>query len=380
MRSDHTIMEAHTYKSISLVVIFVALLPVMAVQAGLDLSFTDTSPPAPLTDDVVPVGGSFSISVVASAPINTVAAVDFNVTWSPEGGVDYTGVSAGGFLPGALAVGVDTNTPGSQRVGVTTTSGMNTVESGTLLTLSFVKLTGEGSVTFGFSGISALNLNLEEIANVSSTPSGDISLPVVLTSMSAEVSRNGVTIEWHTGHELDNAGFNVLRSSFADGQFKKLNTDMIEGSGTSALPHEYRYVDSDVVSGHTYYYQIESVSLLGRRSAWKTMVVVVRNDALNPPDESELGQNFPNPCNPDTWIPYVLSTEADVKVEIYNSGGQLIRRIDVGYKAAGRYLSKDQAAHWDGRSSSGEHVPSGVYFYCIKAGEFVAARKLVVLQ
>ena len=202
MRSDHTIMEAHTYKSISLVVIFVALLPVMAVQAGLDLSFTDTSPPAPLTDDVVPVGGSFSISVVASAPINTVAAVDFNVTWSPEGGVDYTGVSAGGFLPGALAVGVDSNTPGSQRVGVTTTSGMNTVESGTLLTLSFVKLTGEGSVTFGFSGISALNLNLEEIADVSSTPSGDISLPVVLTSMSAEVSRNGVTIEWHTGHEL----------------------------------------------------------------------------------------------------------------------------------------------------------------------------------
>ncbi|MBM3238248.1 T9SS type A sorting domain-containing protein [Candidatus Poribacteria bacterium] len=91
-------------------------------------------------------------------------------------------------------------------------------------------------------------------------------------------------------------------------------------------------------------------------------------------------QNYPNPFNPDTWIPFKLATDASVTINIYNQKGQLIRTIALGQKAAGMYLSKDRAAYWDGRDDFGEKVSSGVYFYSLRAGEFIATRKLVVVK
>jgi hypothetical protein len=99
-----------------------------------------------------------------------------------------------------------------------------------------------------------------------------------------------------------------------------------------------------------------------------------------PPDASELSQNFPNPFNPETWIPFQLKEAADVKISIYDASGKVIRVLNLGEKPAGFYTSKETAAYWDGRNISGEKVASGVYFYTIKAGNFSATNKMIIAK
>jgi Leucine-rich repeat (LRR) protein len=101
-------------------------------------------------------------------------------------------------------------------------------------------------------------------------------------------------------------------------------------------------------------------------------------DAL--PKRTQLLANYPNPCNPETWIPYQLKEDTHVAIKIYTSTGQLVRILDLGYKPAGFYVSRDTSAHWDGRNASGESVVSGIYFYTVQAGDFAAVRKLTVLK
>ncbi|MFC1712669.1 NPCBM/NEW2 domain-containing protein [Candidatus Poribacteria bacterium] len=98
------------------------------------------------------------------------------------------------------------------------------------------------------------------------------------------------------------------------------------------------------------------------------------------PKHNSLLQNFPNPFNPETWIPYQLSEDSEVTVRIYSATGQLIRKIDLGYREAGSYVTRDAAAYWDGKSEAGERVASGVYFYSIQAGGYGATRKMTVAQ
>ncbi len=93
-----------------------------------------------------------------------------------------------------------------------------------------------------------------------------------------------------------------------------------------------------------------------------------------------LFQNFPNPFNPETWIPFSLSEPEHVKISICSSTGQLVRTLDLGEKLPGAYLSKDKAVYWDGTNEEGEEVASGTYFYTIKAGEFEDSRKMIVLR
>ena len=91
-------------------------------------------------------------------------------------------------------------------------------------------------------------------------------------------------------------------------------------------------------------------------------------------------QNFPNPFNPETWIPYQLAVDADVSISIYDVQGHRIRRIELGTRAAGLYLAKETAAYWNGRNDSGELVSSGVYYYHLGAGDFHATRRMVIVK
>ena len=101
---------------------------------------------------------------------------------------------------------------------------------------------------------------------------------------------------------------------------------------------------------------------------------------LQTPPASALLQNYPNPFNPETWIPYQLKEDADVQIRIYTATGRLVRTLDLGSKLADAYISRERAAYWDGNNESGEQVASGVYFYHIRAGEFLAVRKMLVLR
>ena len=96
------------------------------------------------------------------------------------------------------------------------------------------------------------------------------------------------------------------------------------------------------------------------------------------PKETSLSPNYPNPFNPETWIPYQLSEPADVTVSIYSVDGKLVRTLALGHQPAGVYRSRSRAVHWDGRNAFGEPVASGVYFYTLNAGEFTATRKMLI--
>ena len=98
------------------------------------------------------------------------------------------------------------------------------------------------------------------------------------------------------------------------------------------------------------------------------------------PKETSLLPNYPNPFNPETWIPYQLSEPAAVTLHIYAVDGRLIRTLALGHQPAGIYQSKNRAAYWDGRNEIGESVASGVYFYTLIADDFTATRKMLILK
>ncbi len=98
------------------------------------------------------------------------------------------------------------------------------------------------------------------------------------------------------------------------------------------------------------------------------------------PAETELLVNYPNPFNPETWIPYRLAEDTVVTLTIYDLNGQIVRTIDVGLQTAAAYESQSKAIYWDGRNVTGEQVASGVYFYHLSAGDYSATRKMVILK
>ena len=98
------------------------------------------------------------------------------------------------------------------------------------------------------------------------------------------------------------------------------------------------------------------------------------------PEETALLPNYPNPFNPETWIPYQLAEPADVTLIIHAVNGVLVRRLALGYQAAGIYQTRNRAAYWDGKNEIGEPVASGVYFYTLTAGDFNATRKMLIMK
>ena len=98
------------------------------------------------------------------------------------------------------------------------------------------------------------------------------------------------------------------------------------------------------------------------------------------PKETLLLANYPNPFNPETWIPYHLAKDADVTLHIYDVGGSLVRQLDLGHQTAGIYQSRIRAAYWDGKNEVGESVASGLYFYTLTANDFTATRKMLIIK
>ena len=98
------------------------------------------------------------------------------------------------------------------------------------------------------------------------------------------------------------------------------------------------------------------------------------------PAETALLRNYPNPFNPETWIPYQLSADSEVILSIYDSNGERVRQLDLGYQPVGTYTDRAKAAYWDGRNEFGEAAASGVYFYHLSTGDYSATRRMVIIK
>ena len=127
------------------------------------------------------------------------------------------------------------------------------------------------------------------------------------------------------------------------------------------------------IASETFTYTVTSETI---RQAF--MPITLKNVGI--PRHSLLLQNYPNPFNPETWIPYQIKEPAEVVIRIYNAKGQIVRLLDLGQRAAGFYISRARAAHWDGHNDAGEKVASGIYFYLFETGDFSAVRKMIILK
>ena len=108
------------------------------------------------------------------------------------------------------------------------------------------------------------------------------------------------------------------------------------------------------------------------------LLIAILPDRL--PKQTQLLPNYPNPFNPETWIPFELSQDSKVSVTIYNIAGTPVRTISMGYLEAGRYVSQSRAVYWDGKTDGGELVASGTYFYTLKTADYMSTQKMIILK
>ena len=125
--------------------------------------------------------------------------------------------------------------------------------------------------------------------------------------------------------------------------------------------------------------QAETMGLLDSASR-RGIAVLEYLLATLTPKETALLPNYPNPFNPETWIPYQLTHDADVSLVIYDTNGVMVRAMNLGHQPAGFYTERSRAVYWDGRNDSGETVASGVYFYRLRAGDYSHIRRMVIVK
>ena len=128
--------------------------------------------------------------------------------------------------------------------------------------------------------------------------------------------------------------------------------------------------------------QIDLLIASGDRSpaAMRALIYFQQLIATARPEKTQLLANYPNPFNPETWIPYELATDTDVRLTIYNAQGIVVRVLHLGQQSAGYYTDRQRAAYWDGRNALGEQVASGIYFYQLETDDMSSLRKMVILK
>ena len=183
--------------------------------------------------------------------------------------------------------------------------------------------------------------------------------------------------------ELGNQGQNLTADVNRDGVVTVLDLVLAAGmfEGAAAAPSAQPQVPETLTAVEVQGWLIEARSLEATDPIMKRGFVVLEQLLVSlTPTETKLLANYPNPFNPETWIPYRLAEEAFVTLTIYDQTGQVVRALDVGHRIAAPYESQSKAIYWDGRNNLGEQVASGVYFYHLSAGEYSATRRLVILK
>jgi hypothetical protein len=188
---------------------------------------------------------------------------------------------------------------------------------------------------------------------------------VTLLEFSGESVEATVRLDWKTNLEMNTAGFNILRSLNENSGYRNINDELIEPGKT-----EYSLIDNNVESGRVYFYKLSAVSNNGLSTEFEPIEIEVklpRNFALYP--------NYPNPFNPVTTIKFELPKQERAQLRVYNILGQLVKEVFDEKKKAGYHVVR-----WDGRDNYGRPVSSGMYIYRLRAGDFIKARKMILIR
>ena len=186
-------------------------------------------------------------------------------------------------------------------------------------------------------------------------------IPVELTSFTASVSGNDVTLNWITATEVNNRGFDVLRSTVED-VWEKIG--FVAGFGTTTEIHSYSFVDENLASGK-YAYRLKQFDFDGTVELLNVVNVEVTN-----PVKYDLSQNYPNPFNPSTAIKFTLAKGGNVTLKIYNTLGEEVALLVNQVMESGNHEVNFDAFN----------LGSGIYFYRIEAGDFSQVKKMTLLK
>ncbi|MFH1009582.1 MAG: T9SS type A sorting domain-containing protein [Candidatus Latescibacterota bacterium] len=197
--------------------------------------------------------------------------------------------------------------------------------------------------------------------------SGDTSLPVTLSSFTAQAGDGEGTLHWVTESETDNLGYHVYRALEENASYECITLQLIPGAGSSPTENTYCFTDVRLTNGVTYWYKIEDVAFDGTREMHGPISLVPQQSL---PSEFGLSQNVPNPFNPQTTIAYQLSEAADVRLTVCNAAGQIVQVLTDAAMEAGTHTIT-----WDARGFG-----SGVYLVRLEAGTFIETRKMVKIE
>ena len=258
---------------------------------------------------------------------------------------------------------------------------------------------GDSLVTGG----SAFLLTATEAARITvsgdgwaNTASGTMAAPPLATG---GIQTAGITpVLALTGSVIDSArrfngtNFHVIVKNLSTGN---IFTDTIDiaGSVSSQIDYQLAIVDIEggraAAVGDTLEVSVSSTDAavtvplrytLTAEDVRRQRIQLPALKILEMPTETKLLPNYPNPFNPETWIPYHLAADADVQLTIYDTQGITVRRLDIGHQMAGYYTNWRRAAYWDGRNGFGERVATGIYFYHLQANNVSLQRKMVILK
>ena len=219
---------------------------------------------------------------------------------------------------------------------------------------------------------------LDESVNENYIGTGDIPLPVELTTLNVEQQNNeSVGIHWETATELNNYGFEIQRSVLNENEFKPVNSEeetaierdwqvvgFVKGSGNSNAPKKYSYVDKNLFGGSHFVYRLKQIDVDGSFEYSDEVEIEVV------PTKYELSQNYPNPFNPSTTIKFSLPENTKVRLDVYNLIGELVKTL----------VNKELEAGFQKVNFDASGLTSGVYFYRLSTSKFNKVRKMLLLK
>jgi hypothetical protein len=188
-------------------------------------------------------------------------------------------------------------------------------------------------------------------------------VPVELSSFTSNINMNNVILNWSTVMEENNSGFDIERKSSNNNNWIKLTN--IQGHGTSNNSHSYSYEDRNILTGN-YNYRLKQIDFNGNYKYYDLSNEVI----IGLPVKFELSQNYPNPFNPSTSINFELPAANFVSLKIYDMTGKEVANVMNEVKEAGYYSVNFNASM----------LSSGIYFYSIKAGNFVSTKKMMLVK
>ena len=334
----------------------------------------------PISVESPNIGQQFKLSLKIANGENVAgyqATVSFDMT-----ALRYVGSANGDYLPAGAYVLSPILTGNTLTLAATSLSGENQGD-GTLATL-----------TFEVVAVKASTVRLSDViltdgsggGSIPQTENAEITEPTHATQKLADVNKDGVVNIIDLALVASNFGKNGENAADvnSDGVVNIVDLTLVAAAfgGTNSAPGAWHLNLAGPLTQSNVKQWLHHARQLNRRDPTfqRGLLILEQLLASLPPKETALLPNYPNPFNPETWIPYQLAKDAEVTLTIYATDGYIVRRLALGHQPAGLYENRSRAAYWDGRNEFGEPVASGIYFYQLQTNEISPLRKMVILK